>query len=458
MTITPLSMLAAAQASEIVSGSTLRTATFVVGAVVVACLVHVHVLALLGRSGPPRPSSEGTPPFFVFVVPCLNEERVLRRSLDGLLAMRTSIPFAVLVVDDGSDDGTAAIAQRYDPRRVWLLQRSAPDARQGKGAALNAAYRYLAAAPGLAGRAPDEVVVVVVDADGRVQPDALQVAAPYFARAEVGALQIGVRMHNADSGLLARLQDVEFVVFTEIFQQARRRLTSVGLGGNGQFVRLSALQTLGPAPWSDCLTEDLDLGIRLRLEGWISEYTGDTWVSQQALRDVAGLLRQRARWFHGHLQCLSLVPGILRAPLPVATTADLLWHLLAPFVVLLMSLWSAVFVTTLTYVWLADPSGAWALVQQSPWILGLFYVLAMAPATLYALAYRRRAGDVGVPGSFLLAHVFIGYGYLWFLAGWRAVWQVVRRQRGWAKTARLEEDDLEVVLTLPDTEQVRPRT
>jgi len=35
-----------------------------------------------------------------------------------------------------------------------------------------------------------------------------------------------------------------------------------------------------------------------------------------------------------------------------------------------------------------------------------------------------------------LAHVFIVYGYLWFLAGWRAVWQAGTGRRGWAKTSR----------------------
>jgi hypothetical protein len=39
----------------------------------------------------------------------------------------------------------------------------------------------------------------------------------------------------------------------------------------------------------------------------------------------------------------------------------------------------------------------------------------------------------------LLAHLFIVYGYLWFLAGWRAVWQAGTGRRGWAKTSRTVE-------------------
>ncbi len=47
--------------------------------------------------------------------------------------------------------------------------------------------------------------------------------------------------------MLARMQDMEFVIYTEVFQRGRRHLGSVGLGGNGQFMRLSAMLSLGPA-------------------------------------------------------------------------------------------------------------------------------------------------------------------------------------------------------------------
>src|SRR6266536_4594202 len=80
--------------------------------------------------------------FFVFMMPCLNEEKVIVNSLRRLL----SIPgedFVVLVIDDGSDDGTADAVSGVLGERVWLLRRTAPQARQGKGEALNAGVRYL---------------------------------------------------------------------------------------------------------------------------------------------------------------------------------------------------------------------------------------------------------------------------------------------------------------------------
>src|SRR5919202_6794942 len=215
--------------------------------VVIACsLAYTLMLFVTSRRRqPPRPAApDGL--FFVFLVPCLNEELVIGRSLDRLLAIPAS-NFAVMVIDDGSDDATPEIVRRYDPDRVWLFRREPPEARQGKGHALNAAYRRLRDDALAAGRDPDDIVVVVVDADGRIEPGALLEVAPYFADPRTGAVQIGVRMYNAGEKLLTRMQDFEFVTFTEVFQRARQRIGSVGLGGNGQFNRLSALMALGDA-------------------------------------------------------------------------------------------------------------------------------------------------------------------------------------------------------------------
>ena len=205
--------------------------------------------------------------FFVFMMPCLNEEKVILNSLQRLLSIRGD-DFVVLVIDDGSDDRTADVLSGVLGERVWLLSRKPPQARQGKGEALNAGVRYLVGSGQLADRDPGNVIVVVVDADGRLDPESIEQVRPYFADPAVGAVQIGVRINNREQSRLARMQDMEFVIYTEVFQRGRRHLGSVGLGGNGQFMRLSAMMSLGPSPWTRSLTEDLDLGVRLIAAGW----------------------------------------------------------------------------------------------------------------------------------------------------------------------------------------------
>ena len=149
----------------------------VVTIVVLFSLSYTLAVFLLSRRKRPEPLPPPDDLFFVFVVPCLNEELVIGRSLDALLAL-PSDNFAVLVIDDGSDDATGDVVLGYDPARVWLYQRTAPEARRGKGEALNAAYRYLRDRVVMEGRDPASVVVAIVDADGRVASNALFEVAP----------------------------------------------------------------------------------------------------------------------------------------------------------------------------------------------------------------------------------------------------------------------------------------
>src|SRR6266567_2351646 len=274
--------------------------------------------------------------FYVFLMPCLNEELVIAGSLQRLLSMPAG-NFAAMVIDDGSDDGTAAAVSGVADERVWLLSRKLPNARQGKGEALNDAIAQLVSSGRLAGRDPDDVIIAVVDADGPLDPHALADVTEFFADPAVGAVQIGVRINNRDRSTLARMQDMEFVIYTEVFQRGRRHLGSVGLGGNGQFVRLSALRSLGHAPWTRSLTEDLDLGVRLAAAGWRNEYCRTAAVHQQGVVEVKRLIRQRTRWFQGNLQTWRLIPLVLRS-MPGRRGADLLFLLSSPALVLIASL------------------------------------------------------------------------------------------------------------------------
>jgi cellulose synthase/poly-beta-1,6-N-acetylglucosamine synthase-like glycosyltransferase len=320
---------------------------------------------------------------------------------------------------------------------VWLLRRELPNARQGKGEALNAAARFLLESGRLGDRNPDDVIIAVVDADGRIERNVLFEVAPFFADPEAGAVQIGVRMYNASEGLLARLQDFEFVTFTEIFQRGRQRMGSVGLGGNGQFARLSAIQSLGPAPWTDCLTEDLDLGLRLLTLGWKNNFCPTTWVNQQAVTNVRRLVRQRSRWFQGHLQCWGRIPMVLRSSLSPRATFDLTQHLLSPSLVLLMTFPLIFFVATLALATFASPRGTLdALTARGGLLLALWYLTSFGLAPFYGFVYWLRDRGTGIGRAVLLAHAFTLYSYVWLPAGWMAVGRIVRRKRSWAKTAR----------------------
>ena len=405
---------------------------------VIVSLTYVVVLFTLSRRQRPDVLPAPADIVFAFVIPCLNEEAVIAATLDNLVPLLRDDDL-VLVVDDGSDDRTAALVRAHPSARVHLLRRELPLARQGKGDALNAAILHLRGSELLAGRVPEEVVVAVFDADGRLAPEALVAVAGYFRDPKMGAVQIGVEMRNASTNVLARLQDMEFTVFTEVFQRARQLIGSVGLGGNGQFVRLAALDSLGAAPWTDCLTEDLDLGVRLLLAGWRNSYCPTVCVDQQAVTELRRWLRQRARWFQGHLQCWRLIPAILRSSLRARPASDIVWYLTLPVAVLLIPIAVLPLTIALMLQAIAAPGQTLALLgAHHGMVLVLAYLLCFGPAYPYAYVYWLR-GRTGLFRSILLAHAFELYSHLWLIAGWMALVRIVRRKRGWDKTARVLE-------------------
>ncbi|MFN8078534.1 MAG: glycosyltransferase family 2 protein [Kineosporiaceae bacterium] len=419
-----------------------RPMRLLAGSLVATALGYALVMLIAARR--PKRAATDVPvtparrPWFVVLVPCLDEERVIRASVSRLLGLAHD-RLEIMVIDDASSDATAAEVESLRDPRVQLLRRRLPQARQGKGEALNAAYRQVLRRTYEAGQDPQDVIVVVLDADGRLDARALAEVEPYFADPRLAGVQIGVRIVNRFSSRLARMQDVEFVVYTNVFQRARRHLGSVGLGGNGQFMRLSALASLGDRPWSRSLTEDLDLGVRLIAAGWRTDFCPTVDVHQQGVVTLRALLRQRTRWFQGHLQAWRLLPLVLRGA-PRRARADLAYHLSAPLLLLIASLLSASFLASVTAQLIRAVRG-----QGEPawWMLGsylLTYLLTVGPSLAFAAVYR--AAQMPRPSwsrTALLAHAYVVYALMWYLAGWRAAWRMVLGRTGWAKTGRLEE-------------------
>ena len=402
---------------------------------VIVALGYTMTLLVISRR-PPRRSADGRRGALdpgmriVVLMPCLNEAEVIAASVQRLLDIRDP-GLHVMVIDDGSDDGTGDVVQALGDPRAEVLRRVLPNARRGKGEALNNALAVVRER--FAGCDPSSVIIGVVDADGRLDPHAIAEARRAFAPAEVGAVQMGVRINNRFSSLLARMQDMEFVVFTAVFQEGRRRLGSVGMGGNAQFARLSALNSLGRRPWTRSLTEDFDLGVRLNGAGWTNEYWGRAAVHQQGVTSGRRLLRQRTRWFQGNLQSAHLLGRVARRQRGLSR-ADSLWQILTPSVLLAGSFLVASFLSTLVLAVTAAVRGA---PQSWLWVLSA-YLLAFGPGLVFGWLYWRveRSEGLGLLRALAYSHLFVLYGLMPCLIGWRALARQATGRTGWAKTAR----------------------
>lgn len=416
--------------------------------VIFAIVVYYMALFALSAGRRRHQSDDGYRPFMIVLVPARNEELVLDETLAKLSSLDYDGAYRILVLDDGSLDRTGEICQSWNDRdlRIRSIHRLEEIAGKGKSDVLNHGYRAVREwlefdDPWFEGHTMEDIVIGIVDADGRLDQPCLNVVAPYFSDPAVGTTQIGVRIANADRSLLARLQDMEFVAFTWLVQIARDRLGSSGLGGNGQFTRLSALMSLGMQPWEpQALTEDLDLGLQLIERGWRTRFCHLTYVEQQGLERWRPLLRQRTRWIQGHYQCWRHIPRLWRARgVSVAARLDLSLYLLLVVTVMVVS-------STLVLGILGDEN---VLHIQSSFLIGIVPVgisyrtvsllLSILPLAAFMTSYQlhspRRYRWFEVPAA---AAVFTLYTYVWAIATVRAWWRLARHKTTWVKTPRVD--------------------
>jgi len=374
-----------------------------------------------------------------FLVPCLNEELVVEGTVRELL----SDPRArVLVIDDGSDDRTGELAAAVDPARVMIVRRELPDARRGKGPALNAGFARMLQDADVRGVPVEQVIVCVMDADGRLSPGALDQVLPLFSDPEVGGVQLPVRIRNR-RGLLALMQDVEFWGLSAISQFGRVKSGTVSLGGNGQFTRLCALLSLNRDPWQPSLTEDLDLALALAVKGWRLTTTPWAYVSQQAITSLKALVRQRTRWFQGHMASVQWLPRLWSSRrLSHLGMLEMTLYLLVPWLLVLP--WSVVWnYGLIVLVFRIAEGGQFAvfggsLVQQAM-VLLLWYGVSCLPSWLSGYLYFRQERGAGFGRAVLLGHLLLVWNYLAFVCCWRAAYRMVAHRSGWDKTAREHE-------------------
>jgi cellulose synthase/poly-beta-1,6-N-acetylglucosamine synthase-like glycosyltransferase len=401
-----------------------------------------HRTATVSRS---LAHGNGTPQHFWIIVPALNEEVVVGNTVNAALGLGGpgGTLARVLVVDDGSDDRTPEVLAAIHHPRLQVLRRDLPEARKGKGEALNAAYRYIAERTAEAGVDPAEVVIGIIDGDGQGSPNILLEVSRMMRDSTIGAVQVQVRIRNRDK-LLGAVQDLEFGAIVNACQSLRDTIDTVGLGGNGQFTRLSALLALGDAPWSACLVEDLELGLRMHLGGVGIRYTSRASVTQQAVVDLRRLTRQRTRWAQGNIQCVRYLRRLM-ASRRISTTSllEVMHYLISPWINAVVTVVLVGAATTAAVGLLVGhpmpylPS--WPALAVSG---GMWFAVTLFPGFVWALVHRYRLRDETLRRLLTAAAAYPIFLLLGLVATYRAIGRQAAGRQAWAKTERLAEEPL----------------
>ncbi|MFC6065491.1 bifunctional polysaccharide deacetylase/glycosyltransferase family 2 protein [Streptomyces ochraceiscleroticus] len=266
---------------------------YVVGGMVV--LRFVMMLVLAGRHhrqrNPKRSRGEfswGPPvtePVSV-LVPAYNEKECIAHTVRSLTA--STHPIEVIVIDDGSTDGTADIVEALGLPNVRVLrQRNA-----GKSAALN---------NGIVHARHD--IIVMMDGDTVFEPSTVSELVQPFANAHIGAVSGNAKVGNRRS-LIGAWQHIEYVMSFNLDRRMYDVLDCIPTipGAVGAF-RRRALEEVGGMS-GDTLAEDTDVTIAMHRAGWRVVYQEHAVAWTEAPSSFRLLWRQRYRWSYGTMQAL----------------------------------------------------------------------------------------------------------------------------------------------------------
>jgi cellulose synthase/poly-beta-1,6-N-acetylglucosamine synthase-like glycosyltransferase/peptidoglycan/xylan/chitin deacetylase (PgdA/CDA1 family) len=261
---------------------------FIVGIVMVSGrALIIGILALIEKLRPDHAVMPSPPPGVSVLIPAHNEESVIVQTVKSVLASDVK-DLRVIVVNDGSSDRTGELLDGnfgQDPR-VHILHQ----VNRGKAAALSRAL----------GEAQTEIVVTI-DADTEVEPDAISKLLRHFSDEKVGAVAGNVKVGNR-SRWLTRWQALEYITSQNMEKRAFDLLNCITVvpGALGAW-RKKAIEAAGGIT-ADTVAEDADLTIAIRRLGWHVDYEEDAIAWTEAPETPAVLIRQRFRWTFGTLQ------------------------------------------------------------------------------------------------------------------------------------------------------------
>jgi GT2 family glycosyltransferase len=251
---------------------------------------------------------------FSAYVPCYNATPTLRRAVESVLA-QTLQPADVLVVDDGSSDGSIDTIRDLPVRIITLPQNL------GRGEARVRAMREVT-----------HNLVLCCDATNVLAPGFAEQALEWFDDPRVAA--VFGRITQAPSANVAERWRGRHLFKTDLAAAPSRRMS---LCTWGTVVRADALDSVGGFNRRLLHTEDAELGSRLLAANFDVVYDPRLTVTSIATNTLGQVLERHWRWYaganehvswRGYLRSISysirnMAPTDLRAGDPLSALVSL---------------------------------------------------------------------------------------------------------------------------------------
>ncbi len=261
---------------------------FILGIIMVSGrALIIGILAIIERLRPDHAKLPEPHPSVTVLIPAHNEETVIVQTVASVL-LSDYDNIHVIVVDDGSADRTLELLQSNFGKNdaVQIIHQ----VNRGKAAALNNALAHAKAD-----------IVVTIDADTEIEPDAIRNLVRHFSDPLIGAVAGNVKVGNRDRWL-TRWQALEYITSQNMEKRAFDLLNCITVvpGALGAW-RKAAIEAAGGIT-ADTVAEDADLTIAIRRLGWRVTYDEYAVAWTEAPETPGALIRQRFRWTFGTLQ------------------------------------------------------------------------------------------------------------------------------------------------------------
>ena len=272
------------------------------------------------------------------IVPAYNEEVVIETSIKSLLE-QTYPNLEILIIDDGSKDQTYIRAKQYEfdsgDRSLRVLSKE----NGGKAKAIN--YGILNSKGSL---------IMVVDADSKLDKNAVILMSRYFEDEEIAAVAGSVYVSNQHN-IWTKLQALEYIEGLNMVRngQAFLKLVNIIPGPIGMF-RKQALYDVGLYD-SDTFAEDCDVTLKLISKGYKIDFEPEAVAYTEAPDNLLDLIKQRYRWTRGILQAIKKHKALLWHFKINPAASFTMWYMLFesvfwPF----MDLWTNMFIVYVSIV------------------------------------------------------------------------------------------------------------
>ncbi len=225
-------------------------------------------------------------PSITIIIPAYNEEKTIEKSIKSALELEYPGKKDVIVVDDGSKDGTYKVAAKYSQKVKVLRKRNG-----GKADAMNYALKHV-----------KTELYACLDADSFAKKDALLRMVGYFKDPQVASVTPAMKVFEP-SNILQKVQWLEYL--TSILQ--RKMAAALDMitvtPGPLSIYRTDVIRKLGGYD-TGTVTEDMEIAYRLHANGYKIENSANAEVFTIAPPSIGELYKQRLRWTRGSYQNL----------------------------------------------------------------------------------------------------------------------------------------------------------